>query len=177
MEQLMVISAIGSNKIKVVLDLTKLILDCGGSITESRMTALGDEFAMLLLVSGNWHSMSRMEQDLERLAETNELIVQVRRTEPKKLRKDLLPYAIDLVCLDQPGIVHKIAQFLAQRNIELGEVTTRGYTAARTDTPMFSVHIFINIPTSLHLSTLRQEFIEFCDRLNFDAVLEPVKTI
>ena len=177
MEQLMVISAIGSNKIKVVLDLTKLILDCGGSITESRMTALGDEFAMLLLVSGNWHSMSRMEQDLERLAETNELIVQVRRTEPKKLRKDLLPYAIDLVCLDQPGIVHKIVQFLAQRNIELGEVTTRGYTAARTDTPMFSVHIFINIPTSLHLSTLRQEFIEFCDRLNFDAVLEPVKTI
>ena len=177
MEQLMVISAIGSNKIKVVLDLTKLILDCGGSITESRMTALGDEFAMLLLVSGNWHSMSRMEQDLERLAETNELIVQVKRTEPKKLRKDLLPYAIDLVCLDQPGIVHKIAQFLAQRNIELGEVTTRGYKAARTDTPMFSVHIFINIPTSLHLSTLREEFMEFCDRLNFDAVLEPVKTI
>ena len=105
MEQHMVVSAIGSNKIKVVLNLTKLILDCGGSITESRMTVLGDEFAMLLLVSGNWHSMSRMEQNLERLAETNGLIIQVRRTKSKKLRKDLLPYAIDLVCLDQPDIV------------------------------------------------------------------------
>ena len=177
MEQLMVISAIGSNKMEVVPDLTKLILDCGGSITESRMTALGDEFAMLLLISGNWHSMSRMEQGLDRLAEANGLIIQIRRTEPKKLRKDLLPYAIDLVCLDQPGIVHEIAQFLTQRNIELGEVTTRSYTATRTDTAMFSVHIFINIPTALHLSTLREEFMEFCDRLNFDAVIEPVKNI
>ena len=177
MEQLMVISAIGSNKMRVVPDLTKLILDCGGSITESRMTALGNEFAMLLLVCGNWHSVSRIEQDLARLAEGNGLAIQVRRTTPKKTRKDLLPYAIDVVCLDQAGIVHNIAQFLAQRNVELGEVTTRSYTAARTDTAMFSVHMFINIPTALHLSTLREEFMEFCDQLNLDAAMEPVKNM
>ena len=177
MKQLMVISAVGSNKTEVVPDLTKLILDCGGSITESRMTALGSEFAMLLLVSGNWHSVSRIEQDLARLAEGNGLVIQIKRTIPKKIRKDLLPYAIDVVCLDQPGIVHNIAQFLTQRNIELGEITTRSYTAARTDTSMFSVHMFINIPTALHPSTLREEFMEFCDQLNLDAVMEPVKNM
>ena len=66
MEQLMVISAVGGDRTGVIHDLTRIILDCGGSIKESRMTGLGAEFAMLLLVSGNWHTVSRMEQKIGR---------------------------------------------------------------------------------------------------------------
>ena len=69
MEQLIVISAVGGDRTGVVHDLTQIIMDCGGSIKDSRMTTLGEEFAMLLLVSGNWHSVSRMEQDLARFAD------------------------------------------------------------------------------------------------------------
>ena len=176
MEQLMVISAVGGDRTGVVHGLTKVILDCGGSLRESRMMALGSEFAMLLLVSGNWHSISRMEQDLARFAETNQLTVQLKRTEPKRLARELLPYAIDVVCIDQPGIVHNLAGFFATRNIEIGEVTTRSYPAAHTGTPMFSVQMFVNIPASLHISRLREEFMDFCDQLNLDAIMEPVKS-
>ena len=175
MEQLMVISAVGGDRTGSVHDLTRVVLDCGGSIKESRMTALGAEFAMLLLVSGNWHSISRMEQDLARFAEGNGLIIQLKRTEPKKFSKELLPYAIDVVCLDQPGIVHNLAGFFAGRHIEIGEVTTRSYPAAHTGTAMFSVQMFINIPAGIHISGLREEFMEFCDQLNLDAIMEPVK--
>ena len=34
----------------MVHELSKVVADCGGSISESRMTSLGNEFAMLLLV-------------------------------------------------------------------------------------------------------------------------------
>ena len=175
MEQLMVISAIGGDRTGVVHDLTRVILDCGGSLKESRMTALGAEFAMLLLVSGNWHAISRMEQELVRFGESNALTIQLRRTEIKQLARELLPYAIDVVCIDQPGIVHNLAGFFAERNIEIGEVTTRSYPAAHTGTPMFSVQMFVNIPASLHISRLREEFMDFCDQLNLDAVIEPIK--
>ena len=175
MEQLMVISAIGGDRTGVVHDLTRVILDCGGSLKESRMTALGAEFAMLLLVSGNWHAISRMEQELVRFGESNALTIQLRRTEIKQLARELLPYAIDVVCIDQPGIVHNLAGFFAERNIEIGEVTTRSYPAAHTGTPMFSVQMFVNIPASLHISRLREEFMDFCDQLNLDAIMEPVK--
>jgi glycine cleavage system transcriptional repressor len=175
MQQLMVISAVGGDRTGVVHDLTRVILDCGGSIKESRMTGLGAEFAMLLLVTGNWHTVTRMEQELARFAEANGLTVQLKRTEPKKFGKELLPYAIDVVCLDQPGIVHNLAGFFAERNIEIGEVTTRSYPAAHTGTAMFSVQMFINIPAGLHISGLREEFMEFCDQLNLDAIMEPVK--
>jgi glycine cleavage system transcriptional repressor len=175
MEQLMVISALGDDRTGVVHELTRVILDCGGNIKESRMTALGAEFAMLLLVSGNWHTISRLEQELSRFAESNHLTVQVKRTEPREFGKELLPYAVDVVCLDQPGIVHSLAGFFAARNVEIGEVTTRSYPAAHTGTPMFSVQMLVNIPASVHISALREEFMEFCDQINVDAIIEPVK--
>jgi glycine cleavage system transcriptional repressor len=175
MEQLMVISAVGGDRTGVVHELTRVILDCGGNIKESRMAALGAEFAMLVLVSGNWHTISRLEQDLARFAETHSLTIQVKRTEPRKFSKELLPYAVDVVCLDQPGIVHRLSGFFAARNVEIGEVTTRSYPAAHTGTPMFSVQMLINIPAGVHISTLREEFMEFCDQLNVDAIMEPVK--
>ena len=99
----------------------------------------------------------------------------VKRTEPKKFSKELLPYGVDVVCLDQAGIVHNLAGFFAERNIEIGEVTTRSYPAPHTGTAMFSVQMFINIPADLHISELREEFMEFSDQLNLDAIMEPVK--
>jgi glycine cleavage system transcriptional repressor len=40
---------------------------------------------------------------------------------------------------------------------------------------MFSVHMTVHVPASTHISTLREEFMEFCDELNLDALIEPVK--
>ena len=175
MQQLIVISAVGNDRTGVVNDLTKVILDCGGNIQESRMTSLGSEFAMLLLVSGNWHTLGRLEKSLQRFAGDNELAIQLRRTQARKFATDLLPYAIDVVCLDQAGIVHHLAGFFASRDIEIAEVTTRSYPAAHTGAPMFSVQMIINITSGIHIAGLREEFMEFCDQLNLDAIMEPVK--
>ena len=175
MEQLLVITAVGNDHTAAVQTVSRIILECGASIRESRMTALGSEFAMLL-VSGNWHSISRLEQDLGKYADTEDLTIQVRRTSIRQFNKELLPYAIDVVCLDQPGIVHHLSGFFAERQIGIAEVTTRSYPAVHTGTPMFSVQMFVNIPAGIHISAIREEFMEFCDRLNLDAIMEPVKT-
>ena len=67
MSQLIVLSAIGSDRTGVVQDITQVILSCGGNIEESRMTTLGSEFAVLMLVSGSWHTLTRLESALEKL--------------------------------------------------------------------------------------------------------------
>ncbi len=105
MKQHLAVSAIGSDRTGMVHELTRVISECGGNITESRMAALGTEFAMLLLVSGNWHALAKLETELKRLAETTSLSVHLKRTEPRTARTDMLPYSIDVVCLDQTGIV------------------------------------------------------------------------
>jgi glycine cleavage system transcriptional repressor len=175
MAQHIVISAIGNDRTGVVQDLTKVVLSCGGNIEESRMTTLGSEFAMLLLVSGNWHTLSRLEQGLDKLCESGNLSVSIKETDMKPPEEDRLPYAVDIVALDQQGIVFNLANFFASRDIEIADVATRSYAAAHTGAPMFAVQMAVNVPSSVHVAQLREEFHELCDRLNLDAILEPVK--
>ena len=84
-------------------------------------------------------------------------------------------YGVDAVCVDSPGIVHSLAEFFASRKINIEELNTNRYAAPHTGTPMFSVHMAIAVPANQHLNTLREEFFSFCDEINLDAVLEPVK--
>lgn len=176
MPQLIVISAIGNDRTGVVQDITKAILACGGNIEESRMATLGSEFAMLLLVSGHWHTLNRLETSLEKLGDDDALTFSIRKTDVHPPREDRLPYAVDVVALDQQGIVYHLADFFAQRDIEIADVATRRYSAAHTGAPMFAVQMAVNIPASLNLAHLREEFLELSDRLNLDAILDPVKT-
>jgi glycine cleavage system transcriptional repressor len=175
MQQLTVISAVGTDRSGIVHNLTRAVLECGGNIVESRMTALGSEFAMLLLVSGNWHTLARLESELKKVGDESDLTVVLRRTEARGQREDMLPYAVDVVCLDQPGIVFNLASFFAARKIDIAELNTRSYAAAHTGAPMFSVQMTINVPTSVQIAGLRDEFMDFCDQLNLDAIIEPVK--
>jgi glycine cleavage system transcriptional repressor len=175
MSELIVLSAIGTDRTGVVQDITKVILGCGGNIEESRMTTLGAEFAVLMLVSGNWHTLNRLEKGLEKLSGDDTLTFAIRKTGARPDKNDRMPYAVDVVCLDQQGIVFGLANFFAARSIEIADVATRSYSAAHTGAPMFAVQMAVNVPSKVHIAQLREEFLEMSDRLNLDAILEPVK--
>ena len=175
MTQLVVLSAVGTDRAGVVNDLSKVILDCGGNIEESRMTVLGSEFAMLLLVSGNWATIGKLEKALDKLAHDKPLTISIRKTDPRAAGVDRMPYGVDIVSLDQPGIVFNLANYFSSQGIEIADLSTRRYAAAHSGSQMFAVQMTINVPASVSISQLRDEFLELCDQLNLDAILEPVK--
>ena len=98
-----------------------------------------------------------------------------RVTAPRPVREDMVPYSVDVVCIDQAGIVSGLSGFFSSRGIDIGELSTRSYAAAHTGAQMFSVYMVINVPTRIHVGALREEFMDFCDQMNLDAILEPVK--
>src|SRR5690606_12004940 len=143
---------------------------------DSRMSSFGNEFAMLLLVSGNWHTLAKLETELKRFSDATGITVLVRRTEQRPPRTDVLTYSVDVVCLDQPGVVHSPAGSFSSRGIDIAELNTRSYAAAHTGAPMFAVQMTVHIPSKVHIAALREEFMDLCDQLNLDAILEPVKS-
>lgn len=171
----LVLSALGEDQPGILDALSSTILESGCNIVDSRMTVLGGDFAILLLVDGNWSNMAKLENQLPGLGERLGLTITHRRTARRPQRKDLLPYSVDVVTLDQPGIVHNLSGFFSSRHINIQEMVTEGYPAAHTGAPMFSVHLSIEVPASTLIATLREEFMDFCDELNLDAVLEPYK--
>ncbi|HDO34642.1 MAG TPA: glycine cleavage system protein R, partial [Chromatiales bacterium] len=59
MNNLLVVSALGQDRPGIVNELSLAILNCGCNIEDSRMTVLGGEFAVILLVSGNWSTIAK----------------------------------------------------------------------------------------------------------------------
>ncbi|MGB5473738.1 MAG: glycine cleavage system protein R [Gammaproteobacteria bacterium] len=171
----LVIAALGEDKTGLVDEFSRCILQSGCTISDSRMAVLGGDFALLLQVAGNWNNIAKLEDQLPGLEQRLSLTITAHRTSERAGSRDLLPYGVDVVALDQPGIVHNLARFFSRRNINIQEMLTTSYAAAHSGTPMFSVHLTVEIPASQQISALREEFMEFCDQLNLDAVIEPVK--
>jgi glycine cleavage system transcriptional repressor len=171
----LVISALGQDRPGLVNELTRAILDSGCNIVDSRMSVLGGEFAIILLLSGNWNAIAKLETLREGLEKRLEMTIVTKRTEPRVPRDNLLPYAVDVVSIDQPGIVHHLAEFFSTRNINIENLDTSSYAAAHTGTAMFAVHMTVGIPAEQHIATLREQFMDFCDDLNLDAIMEPIK--
>jgi glycine cleavage system transcriptional repressor len=171
----LVLSALGEDQPGIIDELSRCVLNSGCSILDSRMTVLGGDFALLLQVGGNWNNIARLENQLGGLEERLGLTITTRHSTDRKGRRDLLPYGVDVVALDQPGIVYNLARFFSQRQINIQEMVTACYAAPHSGTPMFSVHLTVDIPADIQIATLREEFMDFCDQLNLDAIIEPLK--
>ena len=175
MSKHLVITAVGDDRPGIVNDLTKHISDSGCNIADSRMSILGGEFALILLLSGNWNAIAKIEETLPRTADTLGLTITIKRTEPRNLHGNLLNYHVDALAMDQPGLVHKVTEFFASRSINIENLNTDSYNAAHTGTPMFSIGMTVNIPAEQSISQLRDQYMDFCDGMNMDGMMEPVR--
>jgi len=173
MKKHLVISALGKDHPGIVNQISKLILDAGCNIEDSRMTVLGGEFALILLVSGQWNEVAKLETQFRTLEKKLELMIGIKATEPRAVKDRMVPYTVDVVSMDHPGIVQNVAEFFSTREINIEDLSTWTYAAAHTGTPMFSMNMTISIPASRNIGQLRDEFTRFCDEMNLDATLEP----
>lgn len=173
--QHLVIAVVGSLQPGLIDACAAAVNDSGCSIVDSRMTVLGSEVTLVMLVAGSWNAIVKLEDSLPRLERKHRLHVFAKRTDPRPPAANLMPYAIEVVASDRPGIVNDIAHFFTARDIAIEDMHSTTYPAAHTGTPMFSLHLTIAVPTDTSIATLRGEFLEFCDHLNLDAIMEPVK--
>jgi glycine cleavage system transcriptional repressor len=171
----LIITALGEDKPGIVNTITETILECGCNLGNSRMSVLGGEFAIILLASGNWNTVAKLESQLSTLQDSLGMHIFSKRTEPRKTQKNIMAYSADVISIDHPGIVHKLSNFFSKKKINIEELATSTYSGAHTGTPMFSVHMEIGIPSDSNIAELREAFMDFCDNLNLDAVLEPIK--
>lgn len=175
MQNYLIISAIGHDRPGIVQRLSKVVLDSGCNIQDSRMMVLGGEFSVIMMTSGNWNHIAKLETAIKNASTDLGLTVTLTRTEARETQPTLLPYLVEVVSIDHPGIVYQVADFFSRHQINIEDLGTDSYHAAHTGTPMFSMTIAISVPSQLSISELRAQFLGFCDEYNLDAVIEPIK--
>ena len=173
MSEQLVITALGDDRPGIVDELSNALFRHDLNIEDSRMSVLGGEFAVLLLVSGEQASIDDFVADTASLEQSLNMKILVKATSSTGSKQSILPYTVEVVAIDHPGIVHKLASFFSSRQINIVDLHTERYAAAHTATPMFSVNMTIGIPTEISIKALRDEFINMCDELNLDASMTP----
>ncbi len=171
------ITALGSNQINFIVEILPAIRDCNCTILEIRSSRLGKSAAAYLLVQGNWNQVAKLETTLDGIQKRLDIKLNLLRPEQKdkEKEKDCLPYSLETISLDRDNVVESITSFLFDREISIEEISGSSYQAAYIQSAVFSTKFIILIPPQLPLLNLREEFLDFCDQLNIDAILEPVK--
>jgi len=165
----LVLTIIGPDKRGIVANVTEMMLDYHASIEESRMTRLGGEFAMIMLLSLPMEYKEHCCTNLEKFKEQG-LTVFSRETNLLRLKKfqGYIPYQISVWGADHVGIVHAVAEYLTDEKIQVEDIETHVTKAPLSGTPLFSMDAVIQAPPELTLPELRESLEELGDELGID---------
>ena len=155
--------------------LARRIADAGCNLADARVSTIGGDSSLVLVASGAWDALAKLENALTKLARDEELHLVHYRTQPREPDSRLLPYLVEVVSADRPGILVRIVEFFHRNRISVEQLSSMRYQAMQTGAEMFQAQITIGIPAETHIAALRDDFLELCDGLNLDAIMDPVK--
>ncbi len=174
MQNLLVISAIAPNRPGIADEITDLIMYCGCNIQESKMKSMGNTFSLVLMASGEWNAIAKLEHVLPTKAHSMGMTTMLQRTEPQMPECAGLPYRVKIVALNNQGITKKVTAFFAEQAINIEQMSCDTYSAQLNNTPIAEIKLTISVPKIITISTLRDDFKGFCEEYNLDASFNPI---
>jgi glycine cleavage system regulatory protein len=121
------ISGAGPDRIGTVAIMTRTIADAGGNVTMSKMVRLGSEFITLLHVAIEPEKRAALIKNLRDNKELKQLNIRASELMPRELgtfKDTVVGLKIHVIGPDRSGMLARIAETLARRNMSIEDVTT-----------------------------------------------------
>ena len=147
----LIISAVGSDRPGIVSELSGTITSHGGNIEKSRMTRLGSDFTIIMLVTVD----PKWEESLVVALQTiQELSITTKGTEANtviagencKNNTAGENCQISLSGADNEGIVKVLSKYLEEKSINIIEMDTHISQAPISGSPLFNLNAAVSIP-------------------------------
>ena len=168
------VSAMGRDRIGLADDIASWIEASGGNVEESKMAVLGGEFAVIMLVSGPAAAAERLVESAAEQGESLGLRLEAEETTAPRASGKGLPYSIETVSLDSPGIVHAVTREIRALGISIEDLETSSSAAPWTGAPVFRMKARVILPDGLGVAAFREHMDELAHRRNLDLRLDPV---
>lgn len=169
------LTAIGADSTSILENMHGTLAELGCNVESVRMLAQFGIQGVLLMLGGSWDAIAKLEDQLPRIGERLDLTLQTRRIDPNAASAEGLPYTIEVVAADRPGIVHEVLGFIRANRMHIRELYSNSPAGQQVGTRVFTLHAGVNVPADVPIAALRGDFMEFCERLNLDAFIEPFK--
>jgi glycine cleavage system transcriptional repressor len=159
----------GPDRVGIVDEVTRMLLEAAGNVETSRMTRLGGEFAILMLVSIPAEGLAGLGRNVATFAEQGYKVT----TSPTSLSyaerfPGWLTCQIEIRGADHEGIVHEIAHILSQRGISIESMDTGTTRAPINGMPLFMMTAAVIVPPGLSGRDWEDELNDAGERLGVE---------
>jgi len=172
-QDFVMLTAVGRDRPGVVELITDSAVENHANIEESRMSRLGGEFAVIMLLAVAPERREALLSGLQALTGKG-LTVVARSTDPSRV--DALtghvPYHLSVIGADHEGIVNRVARYLASESINVETMDTHVTHAPNTGTPLFAMRAVIQVPPHLSLAQLRRKLSDVSTELDVDVEIK-----
>jgi glycine cleavage system transcriptional repressor len=175
MKRYFVFSAVGGNRPGVVAQVSELIHDCGCSIEDSRMSLLGDHFALQILISGEDPGFSETLRErcggLQKEKGIPVFLFPVQtHQEPGPGQPKVPNYEIRVVGRNQADVVYRTSALMASLEINIVDLETRA-TPHPEGGQTFTMGMQVAVPDSTDGKAFRRALGALADELRVEITL------
>lgn len=174
-ENYLLINAYAPRAESPLVRLSRRISESGCNLVEARLATLGQEVSVQALAQGSWDAVAKLESALSRMERDEGVRLVYFRTSMREAQGNALPYIVEVTAADKPGVLYQLAEFFEHHGISIENMSCSRFRASQTGADIFSAQFTVGIPVETHIAGLRDDFLEFCDGLNLDAILDPMK--
>jgi len=168
----LIISAVGSDRPGIVSELSGTITSHGGNIEKSRMTRLGSDFTIIMLVTVD----PKWEESLVVALQTiQELSITTKGTEANTVIagencKDTAGEncQISLSGADNEGIVKVLSKYLEEKSINIIEMDTHISQAPISGSPLFNLNAAVSIPGEIDERDIQSDLSQIAQDLGVE---------
>jgi glycine cleavage system transcriptional repressor len=170
MRKHLVMTVTGHDRIGIVGDITRLLLKYDGNVESSRMSRLGGEFAILMLVSVPMDKFKSLRKGVRDLRNDGYEVTtrQTERGQSASRYVGWMPYQVKINGADHEGIIHQLTHHLAERGINIETMDTGLISAPMSGTPLFTMTAVVVVPPDLSYHDWRDELEAVGDEVNVD---------
>jgi glycine cleavage system transcriptional repressor len=168
-------AAFSQDRPGVVADITGLLFENGCNLEDSSMANIMDEFAILLLFSGNGDGLEgKLAEDCRTMEKEKGITAYIKAVESEE-EKNPEPYSrktITVEGIDQTGIVYKVSRFLADHHINIENLASQRRLSPESGTALYFMNIKVQVPDGITPTSLEEGLSQVGEELHLDITVQ-----
>lgn len=173
----LVISAIGKDRPGIIAAVTRILFYRGYNIEDTTSTILEDHFAMLFIVTAPLAvDIAELSAVIEDYLRDYAMHVDIHEIETKKetIQGSGTPALIAVSGLDKTGIVFHIAEYLANKSINIAQLSTKRLSRDTHET-LFLMNLEVDLPTNITIENVQADLLALAEKEHIEIHVEPLE--
>lgn len=179
MKSSFLLTAFGRDRPGMVAGITGALVALKGNIADASMTRLGGEFTMMLICDFSGKptpaAIAKVLRPIEKQLGIQWIVRPLSSAATRPSKAQPPKFLISVYGSDHPGIVHAVAEALAQRRCSITDLNTR--VLRRPKKPLYILLLEVAAPSSLDLDDLREELDRLRGSLGVEISLQDIEPV